>query len=40
MEEMKEGGTAVLSPQLYKAITTVVGDRVKDIRVTREDFNG
>jgi hypothetical protein len=39
MEEMNEGGTAVLSPQLYKAITTVVDDRVKDIRVTREDFN-
>ncbi len=36
---MNEGGTAVLSPQLYKAITTVVDDRTKDIRVTREDFN-
>ena len=36
---MNEGGTAVLSPELYKAIITVVDDRVKDIRVTREDFN-
>ena len=29
----------MLSPELYKAIITVVDDRVKDIRVTREDFN-
>jgi hypothetical protein len=36
---MNEGRTAVLSPELYKAIITVVDERVKDIRVTREDFN-
>jgi hypothetical protein len=39
MGEMNEGETAVLSSELYKAITTVVDDRIKDIRVTREDFN-
>lgn len=34
-----KGETAAITPELYKAILTVVDERVKDIRVTREDFN-
>jgi len=33
------GETAAITPELYNAIVTIVDDRTKDIRVTREDFN-
>lgn len=29
-----------ISPELYKAIVTIVDDRVKEIKVTRQDFDG
>ncbi len=34
-----KGETAAITPELYKVIVTIVDDRTKDIRVTREDFN-
>ena len=34
-----KGETAAITPELYNAIVTIVDDRTKDIRVTREDFN-
>ena len=34
-----KGETAAITPELYNAIVTIVDDRTKDIRVTRENFN-
>ncbi len=34
-----KGETAAIAPELYNAIVTIVDDRTKEIRVTREDFN-
>ncbi len=34
-----KGETAAITPELYNAIVTIVDDRTKEIRVTREDFN-
>ncbi|MCK4736734.1 MAG: hypothetical protein KAT65_30040 [Methanophagales archaeon] len=34
-----EGETAAITPELYNTIVTIVDDRTKDIRVSREDFN-
>jgi predicted nuclease with TOPRIM domain len=39
MKMSAEGETAAITPELYNAIVTIVDDRTKDIRVTREDFN-
>jgi hypothetical protein len=39
MKMSAKGETAAITPELYNAIVTIVDDRTKDIRVTREDFN-
>jgi hypothetical protein len=39
MKMSTKGETAAITPELYNAIVTIVDDRTKDIRVTREDFN-
>jgi len=39
MKMSTNGETAAITPELYNAIVTIVDDRTKDIRVTREDFN-
>lgn len=36
---MNKGEPAAITPELYKAIIAIVDERIKDIRVTREDFN-
>jgi len=39
MKMSAKGETAAITPGLYNAIVTIVDDRTKDIRVSREDFN-
>jgi chromosome segregation ATPase len=39
MKMSAKGETAAITPELYNAIVTIVDDRTKEIRVTREDFN-
>ncbi|MDI6885429.1 MAG: hypothetical protein QMD22_03605 [archaeon] len=36
---MNKGEPAAITPELYKAIIAIVDERIKDIRVTREDFD-